>query len=105
MEVFGDERPLEQEPVNIHDVLDHVRRLRETGFARGIRFIEDYDPSLPPVPGNRDKLVQAFLNLVKNAAEAIGEDKRAGPHRHARRRSGRACACPCRAPTRASACR
>jgi len=78
MEVFGDERPLGKEPVNIHDVLEHVRRLCETGFARGIRFIEDYDPSLPPVPGNRDKLVQAFLNLVKNAAEAIGDDKQEG---------------------------
>ncbi len=78
MEVFGDERPLAKEPVNIHDVLEHVRRLCETGFARGIRFIEDYDPSLPPVPGNRDKLVQAFLNLVKNAAEAIGDDKKEG---------------------------
>ena len=74
MEVFGDERPLSKEPVNIHDVLNHVRRLAETGFARGIRIIEDYDPSLPPVPGNRDKLVQAFLNLVKNAAEAIGDN-------------------------------
>ncbi len=78
MEVFGDERPLGKEPVNIHDVLEHVRRLCETGFARGIRFIEDYDPSLPPVPGNRDKLVQAFLNLVKNAAEAIGDNKQEG---------------------------
>jgi two-component system nitrogen regulation sensor histidine kinase GlnL len=75
MEVFGDERPLTKEPVNIHDVLNHVRRLSETGFARGVRIVEDYDPSLPPIPGNRDKLVQAFLNLVKNAAEAIGDNK------------------------------
>ncbi|MGE0628691.1 MAG: nitrogen regulation protein NR(II) [Hyphomicrobiaceae bacterium] len=71
MEVFGDERPLALEPVNIHAVLDHVRKLAETGFASGIRIGADYDPSLPPVPGNRDKLVQAFLNLVKNAAEAV----------------------------------
>jgi len=78
MEVFGDERPLVTEPVNIHDVLDHVRRLCESGFGRGIRFIEDYDPSLPPVPGNRDKLVQAILNLVKNAVEAIGDNKSQG---------------------------
>jgi two-component system nitrogen regulation sensor histidine kinase GlnL len=75
MEVFGDERPLSKEPVNIHDVLNHVRKLAETGFARDIRIVEDYDPSLPPVPGNRDKLVQAFLNLIKNAAEAIGDNK------------------------------
>jgi two-component system nitrogen regulation sensor histidine kinase GlnL len=78
MEVFGDERPLTKEPVNIHDVLDHVRRLCESGVGRGIRFLEDYDPSLPPVPGNRDKLVQAFLNLVKNAVEAIGDNKNHG---------------------------
>ncbi len=71
MEVFGDERPLNSEPVNIHAVLDHVKRLAENGFARGIRIIEEYDPSLPPLPANRDKLVQALLNLLKNAAEAI----------------------------------
>lgn len=73
MEVFGDERPLQTEPINIHDVLDHVRRLVQSGQGRNVRFVEDYDPSLPPVPGSRDKLVQAFLNLFKNAVEAIGE--------------------------------
>lgn len=70
MEVFGDERPLAKEAVNIHDVLNHVRKISENGFGRGLHYVEDYDPSLPPVFGNRDKLVQAFLNLVKNAAEA-----------------------------------
>jgi two-component system nitrogen regulation sensor histidine kinase GlnL len=78
MEVFGDERPLSKAPINIHDVLDHVLRLAQSGFGRSVRFVEDYDPSLPPVPGNRDKLVQAFLNLVKNACEAIGEGAEAG---------------------------
>lgn len=74
MEVFSDERPLEREKVNIHFVLDHVKRIAQAGFARHIRFIETYDPSLPPVFANRDQLIQLFLNLVKNAAEAIGED-------------------------------
>ncbi len=73
MEVFSDERPVEREPVNIHVVLDHVKRLAQSGFARHIKFVEEYDPSLPPVLANRDQLVQVFLNLVKNAAEAIGE--------------------------------
>ncbi len=73
MEVFSDERPVEREPVNIHVVLEHVKKLSQSGFARHIRFVEEYDPSLPPVFGNRDQLVQIFLNLVKNAAEAIGE--------------------------------
>jgi two-component system, NtrC family, nitrogen regulation sensor histidine kinase GlnL len=73
MEVFADERPVERAPVNIHVVFDHVKKLAQTGFARHIRFIEEYDPSLPPILANRDQLVQVFLNLVKNAAEAIGE--------------------------------
>ncbi len=74
MEVFSDERPVERAPVNIHVVLEHVKRLAQSGFARNIRIIEEYDPSLPPVYANRDQLVQVFLNLVKNAAEAIGND-------------------------------
>lgn len=73
MEVFGDERPLDGEAVNIHVVLEHVKRLAQSGFARHIRFVEDYDPSLPAVPASRDRLIQVFLNLVKNAAEAIGD--------------------------------
>jgi two-component system nitrogen regulation sensor histidine kinase GlnL len=78
MEVFGDERPLAREPVNIHDVLDHVVRVAAAGFAAGCRIVAIYDPSLPPVPGNRDKLVQAMLNLVKNSAEAIREASEPG---------------------------
>ena len=74
MEVFTDQRPIEREPVNVHAVLDHVKRLTHSGFARHIKFVEDYDPSLPPVLVNRDQLIQVFLNLVKNAAEAIGEE-------------------------------
>ena len=73
MEVFSDQRPLQREKVNIHRVLDHVKQVARNGFARHIRFTELYDPSLPPVAGNRDQLVQVFLNLVKNAAEAIGD--------------------------------
>ena len=74
MELFGDERPVERTGVNVHGVLDQVKRSAQSGFARHIRFIETYDPSLPPVLGNRDQLVQVILNLVKNAAEAIGAD-------------------------------
>jgi len=73
-EDFSDERPVEREPVNIHSVLEHVKRLAISGFARHIRFNETYDPSLPPISGSRDQLIQVFLNLVKNAAEAIGPD-------------------------------
>lgn len=74
MEVFSDERPIDRYPVNIHVVLDHVKAIAKNGFASRIKILEDYDPSLPPVFANRDQLIQVFLNLVKNAAEAIGSD-------------------------------
>ncbi|RWD62259.1 MAG: nitrogen regulation protein NR(II) [Mesorhizobium sp.] len=74
MEVFSDERPIERFPVNIHVVLDHVKAIAKNGFAKKIKILEEYDPSLPPVFANRDQLIQVFLNLVKNAAEAIGAD-------------------------------
>ncbi len=74
MEAFSDKRPTSRESLNIHAVLDHVKRLAQAGFARHIRFVEVYDPSLPHVLGSRDLLIQVFLNLVKNASEAIGEE-------------------------------
>ncbi|MFD0915489.1 nitrogen regulation protein NR(II) [Pseudahrensia aquimaris] len=71
MEVFSDERPIERDPVNIHSVLEQVKQVARTGFAKNVAIVEEYDPSLPPVLGNRDQLVQVFLNLVKNASEAM----------------------------------
>jgi two-component system nitrogen regulation sensor histidine kinase GlnL len=78
MEVFSDERPLARQPVNIHSVLDHVRGLARSGFAHGIAIRDEYDPSLPPVFGHRDQLVQVFINLVKNAAESIAASGKNG---------------------------
>ncbi|MEE8393931.1 MAG: ATP-binding protein [Rhodospirillales bacterium] len=70
MGVFQDAVPVERQGVNIHRVLDRVRQLAENGFGSHLRFTANYDPSLPPVMGNHDQLLQVFLNLVKNAAEA-----------------------------------
>ncbi|MDF1686161.1 MAG: ATP-binding protein [Parvibaculaceae bacterium] len=75
MEVFSDERPVPRKPVNIHSVLGHVKKLAESGFASHLKIIEEYDPSLPAVLGDNDQLIQVFLNLVKNAAEAVGDKK------------------------------
>ena len=75
MEVFSDQRPIERESLNIHIVLDKVKRLAQVGFARHLKVSATYDPSLPHVFGNHDQLMQVFINLVKNAAEAIGEDQ------------------------------
>jgi two-component system nitrogen regulation sensor histidine kinase GlnL len=86
MEAFSDHRPIERDAVNIHEVLERVRRAAQSGFARHIRVVEDYDPSLPSVHGNRDLLIQVFLNLAKNAAEAAanadGEIILATAYRH-----------------------
>jgi two-component system, NtrC family, nitrogen regulation sensor histidine kinase GlnL len=71
-EVFSDGSAPMLEQFNIHVVLDHVRNLARSGFARDIRIHVDYDPSLPIVQGNKDQMIQVVLNLVKNAAEAIG---------------------------------
>ncbi len=73
MEAFG-EKPIARTAVNIHRVLEHVRKLAQSGFAAHIHFQELYDPSLPPVWANRDQLVQVVLNLVKNAAEAVTQE-------------------------------
>jgi two-component system, NtrC family, nitrogen regulation sensor histidine kinase GlnL len=73
MESFGDTRSFPRSPVNIHEVLDRVRRIAETSFAKKVTFAESFDPSLPRVLGDRDQLIQVFLNLVRNAADALPE--------------------------------
>ncbi len=72
--VFSEQPALTREAVNIHEVLERVRQIAVAGFGRHVRFVESYDPSLPPVYGVRDQLIQVFLNLVKNAAEAVPHD-------------------------------
>lgn len=78
MTEFGSPVPAAMTPVNIHAILQHVRHLAASGFARHVQFVEAYDPSLPPVIGHHDQLVQTLINLVKNAAEAIGPDRTDG---------------------------
>jgi two-component system nitrogen regulation sensor histidine kinase GlnL len=78
VEAFSEEKPIEAKPVNIHVVLDRVRALIASGIGEGLTLREAYDPSLPPVWGDQDQLIQIFLNLAKNAAEAAharGDDR------------------------------
>jgi two-component system nitrogen regulation sensor histidine kinase GlnL len=70
VEQFGEIGPSRLVPVNIHDVLDRACRSAKAGFAAHLRFVEEYDPSLPPTMGDADQLIQVILNLLKNAAEA-----------------------------------
>jgi len=70
MEAFSDDALPDCAPINIHQVLDRVKALAANGVADGLQLADDYDPSLPPAYGDEDQLIQIFLNLVKNAAEA-----------------------------------
>lgn len=75
VEHFGDERPVERQPVNIHDVLDRASRSAKAGFASHVNFSMEYDPSLPEVAGDPDQLLQVFQNLIKNASEALSDSR------------------------------
>lgn len=59
------------EPVNIHEVLEHVRHLISTDLPPDIRIARDYDPSIPEFMGDRDQMVQVVLNIVSNAVQAL----------------------------------
>ena len=66
-----DRRPKPFEPLSIHEVCEQVRRVLLAEFPNGLAIERDYDPSLPEVMGDREQLIQALLNLVRNAAEAL----------------------------------
>ena len=70
VEHFGDQRPPDRQPCNIHDVLERARRSAIVGFGAHMQLADDYDPSLPDVYADPDQLLQVFLNLLKNASEA-----------------------------------
>ncbi|HWW66010.1 MAG TPA: ATP-binding protein [Sphingomonadaceae bacterium] len=75
MEGFTDTRRLDLAPQNIHAILGYAREVAGNGFARDIRIREIYDPSLPAVQGDRDALIQIFINLIKNASEAMTNEE------------------------------
>ena len=70
VEQFGNLRLPERSAVNIHDLLDRAKKSAAVGFAAHMKIIEDYDPSLPSTWVDGDQMLQVFLNLLKNAAEA-----------------------------------
>jgi two-component system, NtrC family, nitrogen regulation sensor histidine kinase GlnL len=76
VEVFADQRPVERAPVNIHAVLEHVKRLAQSGFARHIRFIEELRPVAAADVGQSRSACSGLPQPVKNAAEADRSRKR-----------------------------
>ena len=69
--MMGSYKPIERVRLNVHEVLEHVRKLILVDFQEGPRIDRDYDPSLPEIVGDRDQLVQAALNILRNAAQAV----------------------------------
>jgi two-component system nitrogen regulation sensor histidine kinase GlnL len=59
--------------VNIHEVCERVRSLILAEFPKGLRVVRDYDISIPELRGDREQLIQAVLNIVHNAAQALVE--------------------------------
>ena len=74
-------RPPHVGPVNIHEVCERVRSLILAEFPAGVRIVRDYDPSLPEIEGDREQLIQAVLNVVRNAAQACVGARRRGDER------------------------
>ena len=88
---FGDDRPRDPRRVNVHTLLRQARQLM-TATAGEVLFTEDYDPSLPHVEGDSDQIMQALVNLIKNAVEAVdgaGEVTLRTRSRMGARRAGR----------------
>jgi two-component system nitrogen regulation sensor histidine kinase GlnL len=62
-----------QEEINLHRITEHVAQLIEAEKVAGIELVRDYDPSLPPIIVDRNQMIQAFLNVGRNAMQALGE--------------------------------
>jgi two-component system nitrogen regulation sensor histidine kinase GlnL len=71
--LLGPARPVRCEHANVHELLDRVYRLARAEAPEGVVIERDYDPSLPALALDRDLLVQAMLNLARNAVQALGE--------------------------------
>ena len=69
--MMGPHQPLKKRPVNIHEILEHVRKLMLVEVPVGLTLERDYDPSLPEFDGEPEQLIQAVLNIVRNSSEAI----------------------------------
>lgn len=69
--IMGSYQPIATQRLNIHEVLEHVRKLVQAEGRQNLSIIRDYDPSLPLIRGDREQLIQATLNILRNALEAL----------------------------------
>lgn len=69
--MLGPNKPPNKISINVHEVLERVRQLVEAETSGNITIISDYDPSIPAINADQDMLIQAFLNIVRNAVQAV----------------------------------
>lgn len=74
--MLGPHRPANRKPTNIHEVLEHVMSVLRAETNNSLRLVRDYDPSIPEVPGDRELLIQATLNIARNAVQVLLENGR-----------------------------
>mgnify|MGYP000867394143 FL=1 len=70
--LLGPVRRLQRQDVNVHEVLERVVALVESEHREAVRLVRDYDPSLPSIPADPDQLIQALLNIARNAVQSVG---------------------------------
>jgi two-component system nitrogen regulation sensor histidine kinase GlnL len=70
--MLGPNKLPQMAPLNIHEVLEHIRSLVQAESPSGVEFLRDYDPSIPDLNGDREQLIQAMLNVLRNALQAVG---------------------------------
>ena len=73
--MLGPNKALKLAPTNIHEILERVGTLLEAESKGRLNFKRDYDPSIPEFKGDKEQLIQAFLNIARNAMEAAFENQ------------------------------
>ncbi len=71
--MLGPHKTLNIENVNIHEVLEHINKLLSAEARDSLQIITDYDPSLPDIMGDKEQLIQACLNVARNAMQALNK--------------------------------
>jgi two-component system nitrogen regulation sensor histidine kinase GlnL len=74
--MLGPHRPANRKPTNVHEVLEHVMSVLRAETNNRLQLVRDYDPSIPEVPGDRELLIQAILNIARNAVQVLLENDR-----------------------------
>ena len=71
--MLGPNKPPQKSPINIHEILERIRTLVQAESSGNITIKANYDPSIPEIVADKNQLIQAILNIVRNAVQAINK--------------------------------